>query len=97
MTKINKSIKNVVLKDYPSTNLETVEFELHGMQYYANHSYNNNGETVECIYGRIMKNEYYDIIDTINGGTNGMEQKTIKCVFGDMPIETFELIRAIKN
>jgi len=91
---MNRAIKKLSHKTYHGDNLDTIEFELHGLKYYAQKRWNDEGECTKCIYGRTMNNEYYDTIDTLQGEMNGMNNMAVGCVFGNMPVALFDEIAA---
>lgn len=90
---INKNITNVKVSTYHGSNLECVKFELNGKKYYARRTWDDNGVTTSCEYGRTLPNEYYDTIETLRGATDGMNNTGVSCVFGKMPEDLYEEIK----
>lgn len=90
---INKNIKLINVKTYHGNNTESIMFELHGLSYFASREWDKNDKTIRCDYGRDFPNEYYDTITTISGGTEGMNNQLVSCIFGKMPDKIYEAIR----
>ena len=63
---MKKEIKVIKKETYHGTNQYIMDFRLHGLNYTAIYNY----KTKECSYGRELPCQYYDTIDTIEGGIN---------------------------
>lgn len=92
---MNKNIILISHDTFHGSNIESIEFELHGKKYFATKTWDANGKTIDCQYGRSMPNEYYDTISTLEGQTGWMMNKSVSCIFWKIPESLFNEIAGI--